>query len=1196
MSAQVKMRVRGSMFRMNLPVRASLKRTTVGLGVCLGWLLFCLPSFAQLNLGRIDGTITDQSGGVIVGAEVTVIDAARGISRPLITDSAGEYSAPSLTPSTYTVRAKFKGFKVVEQNNIAVGVGQDVRVDLSLPPGEQAQTVTVTSQGTEINTSNAQLGGLLPPQELSELPLNGRQYTNLLAFQPGVLPIPGQSVQIVPVNGMRAQDSEWLLDGLEDYNAFSSGGPLIGGSATSGDQATILPLDAIQDVNIVLDPQAEYGWKPGAVVNTGLKSGTNSIHGTAYAFGRDTVFDAKNSFLSPTTPTSLDQLMNFGGSIGGPIKKDKLFYFGNYEGQRYTIGTPKTVQIPSSVSGAGVSGSFPQAIAAMNAAHHPISPLSLNLAGCTSAGVCNPAAGLFTNGLTSSTVPSAVNNVGGSDNFVTKIDYHLNDRNAVNGEYIFGNGNEDISGNGVQPYWKGGSNYRAQIARGVWIWTPNSTWVNEARIGYDRANFPSFPAECIQNLGQPDYATAYGFVSGAGAIPPQCGFPLLTISGFTQLGAAAGTNIMFATKSFTDSVSFTRGKHLIKFGGELYRTTFVGAIKLTNYTGTLSFGTGGVSAFTGATPLEDFLSGVPSTGSLLIGNSQRHIHFDRYAGFIEDDWRFRPRITANLGLRYEYKQPITEQNNLFGNFDPSTPSGLVQQSSGHPVYSPDHKEFEPRLGLVWDVTGKGTTVVRSGFGIQFEVLNLNTLTQTPNGAQLNAVPTGFALHQTNGATIPSPGNIQTGTVTLTGSQLPWAENNPVFSSAASALTCGNGLGQVNPATSTGAANPANPPPCSLAVMDPNFREPYIVNWNLNVQQALTNTLLLSIGYVGNHGTKLGGLIDLNQPAPGSANGATAPTSGNEQIRRPYYNQFPWFSRIVYYSGDMESNYNALQVNLQERASHGLTFTANYAWAHSLDQDSQENSSTVMNGNDLGLEYGNSTYDGRHHFAIEANYNIPGKKSFLQSLEGWQVTSSVNLISAFPYNAADTTSDISGTGELADRWTLVGSPSAFKGGGPSALPCYGATGSSFAQTANCTSGLPAPCVAAAAAEPNGPGGTTGTASLNSKGCYMENGSVIVPPAQGTYGNMGRNVLRQYAFSEWDGSVLKNWKYGERLTTQARVEVFNVLNSREFAAPSSNPSVPSTFGQSQSTPNASAVPNPVIGTGGPRVLQLGLKFIF
>jgi hypothetical protein len=303
-----------------------------------------------------------------------------------------------------------------------------------------------------------------------------------------------------------------------------------------------------------------------------------------------------------------------------------------------------------------------------------------------------------------------------------------------------------------------------------------------------------------------------------------------------------------------------------------------------------------------------------------------------------------------------------------------------------------------------------------------------------------------------------------------------------------------------------------------------------------------------------------------------------------------------------------SYYNALQVTARERATHGLTFLATYTYSHALDQNSSDlGMLRPQDSRNPAPEYGNSNFDIRHRFTFGPSYFIPGRKGFAQMLEGWQLTSTASVFSGRPMNPIDAADDLSGTGQGQDRWTLVGNPHDFSGGfgGGTPIPCFvspTATTGAFAAKVNgtniCTVGLPAACVNAASAEPNGPVGVannTGLASLNRLGCYMMGNAVIVPPAQGTFGSMSRNAIYGLGFWEWDMSIIKSWKIRERITTQFRAEIYNVTNSTQFVAPNATLSAPSTLGQAQATPDV-GVNSPIVGTGGPRKIQFGLKFLF
>src|SRR3984893_2055711 len=268
------------------------------LGGVMGVLLLCLPAFSQGSSGRIVGTVTDQTGGVVSGATVTVTDTERGVTKTLVSNDAGEYNAPTLTPGAYKVRVEAKGFKTIERQNVVLEVGKEVRVDLTVQPGDQVQTITITESVPLVETTNATLGGTLNNSDINDLPLNGRNYQSLLALRPGVMTQPGGGPWTQSTNNVRPDESAWMVDGVINAN-FYDARPIAGMPSPITDGATILPIDAIQEFNLEENPKAEYGWKPGALVNVGIKSGTNTLHGSAYAFGRTDGWDARNYFNPP---------------------------------------------------------------------------------------------------------------------------------------------------------------------------------------------------------------------------------------------------------------------------------------------------------------------------------------------------------------------------------------------------------------------------------------------------------------------------------------------------------------------------------------------------------------------------------------------------------------------------------------------------------------------------------------------------------------------------------------------------------------------------------------------------------------------------------------------------------------------------------------------------------------------------------
>src|SRR6202049_3572162 len=327
-------------------------RALIGVRPLFALLALLAGSFqvcGQGSNGEILGAVTDQSGGNVVGATVTITDVARGVSKTLTTDQAGEYVASDLPPGTYTVRVEAKGFKVFERQNILLEVGKELRVDAVLQTGSQNETITVTEDVPMVDTTTTTLGGTISNEIINDLPLNGRNYQNLLTLRPGTSIYPGGGPWTQTTNGIRPEDTSFIVDGVTDDEAFM-GFSVTNAAAVLGDAATIIPIDAIQEFNTQVNPKAEFGWKTGAITSVGLKSGTNQIHGGAYAFGRSDSFDARNYFDPVGTPKTPVELEQFGGTAGGHIVKDKLFYFGGFEAQRYTVGNALPGHAPTTAS------------------------------------------------------------------------------------------------------------------------------------------------------------------------------------------------------------------------------------------------------------------------------------------------------------------------------------------------------------------------------------------------------------------------------------------------------------------------------------------------------------------------------------------------------------------------------------------------------------------------------------------------------------------------------------------------------------------------------------------------------------------------------------------------------------------------------------------------------------------------------
>ncbi len=1179
--------------------------------------LFSVSALAQSTAGRILGTLTDQSGAAVSGATVVVTDTQRGTSRTVTTDDSGNYAVPDLQPGSYKIHAEAKGFKTAERPSVQIEVATDVRADFALQPGEVTETVTISEEVPLVNATSSTLGGTLSNKEINDLPLNGRNYENLLQLRPGVMRYPGGGFSTTSTDGLRAEDNAYFIDGLFNSEPYS-GQAIVNGAGIAGDSATILPIDAIQEFNTQQNPPAEYGWKPGAVVNVGLKSGTNSVHGTAFMFGRDGAMDARNFFNADPNPKLTRTLEQFGGSFGGAIVKDKAFFFGAYEGQRYNVGNSfGGVTSPSMVSMAtngtclvtptgDCADSIPNAIADLQAANVPISQASLKIAGCALSGstvTCN-GSGFPLNNAQSIAITNGFNNNVHIDNFVGKVDYRLNGRHSINGMYFFGNNSgtvEDFPE--LQQKWLSDIHTRAQVVGGSWIWTPGARWVNEARFGYNRLYQPTLPGD----LNTP--ASAYGLNTGVSG-PYTAGLPRIGFGGYFFPGLGGFKWPKFqgpdSITQFVDHVSYTAGKHAISFGGELHYNKVTNAA-YGNSRGSITF-LGGVAIGTGAgsTPLEDFLAGLPFKSSVEVGNPTLHLHNWAYAGFFQDDYRITKNLTLNFGVRYEFSSVPQEANNLLGNFDPN--AGLVQV--GHQIsslYSPDHKNFGPRAGFAWDILGNGRTVLRGGGGLIYETVNWQSFVAFNNAFGPGSVPTGAPIDASNNT---SGGTITTGNVTVKNflNPIPWdTSGSPLY--GGSTINCYDS-------------------PCPIMTVDRNLTTPYVWNWTLNLQHAFTPNLSLEAAYVGNHGSNLTGIRDINQAPVGSgwpaaavsaciASGYTDPnncapdSTGGEEANRPFANKFPYLANIFQMANVYKSNYNGLQVTLNARNYHGLNMVAGYTYSHASDDvganwDFGYGSGLPQNSYNVGAEYANSDFDIRHRLTLSLTYAIPGRQGYGQMLEGWEINSITTLESPQYWGPIDMGTDAAGTGALPVsppatqpiRWSFyragtaaLGNPADFKSRRGTGIPFYAAGDPS----------MPAGCAASALAVDGGTAGPE-TAALNLFGCYASGNSVMMAPPLGHFGNMGRNMFQDSGFRNFDFSLAKNFHFGEVKRLQFRAEFFNILNHPNFANPYggqngfglNDPSV-QPFGCGCATPDVAAA-NPAVGSGGPRSIQLGAKFIF
>lgn len=1136
-------------------------------------------ALAQTAQGRISGQVTDSTGATVPNATINIENLGTHVSRRLQTNETGDYVATSIDPGVYSMSVEAPGFTKVVRERVQIEVGNDVKIDFHLKIGSINETVEVKDEAPLTEASNAVLSGVLSNKAINELPLQGRDFQNLLPLHPGVQRDPGGGFHTLTSNGNRPDDNNFIIDGATDNDAYY-GETVMNDAGISGTPASTLPLDAIQEFATTEQPGADYGAKPGVLVNIGIKSGTDQMHGTAYYFHRNSAFDARNYFNPSPQPLSALLLHQFGASLGGPIKKKKWFYFVNYEGVRDKVGNPFEVFTPATSSLIG----NPQTIASgIDPTEYSI-PDAEAAAGCPAA--CNPLSlkllSLFPKnpGFTADpNDPSAINydlnNTNREDNLVVKSDYHINDKNTISTRFIYANSNEiEEDTDALGPQWLTTAKPITHVFGIDWTFTPNSSVTNDARFSFNRFY------EKIAPVDSNTPPSAYGLNTGIND-PRLYGLPRINAnnSDFDYLGGNSSwplwTNPSH-TENFSDTVSLIRGKHTLRLGVG-YSHGGVDYLRATEGRGRVDFDS-----------LQSFLTGSVEDWSLQFGEPARNVSLESYNFFAQDDFRITRRVTLNLGVRYDITFPISDKNNLLANFDPT--KGLVQVGDGISQLYPTHyNNVSPRLGVAWDVFGTGKTVVRSGFGMIYIQPSIRTFMFGGGGLNLN--PSGLPKELPDGTTVPGTGNLTTFLVSgADPSLISWNEAGPIF-----------------PVSGTSSNSCSTAVPCTVFAVDPKLDTPYVLNWNLNIQQQITPSMMLQVAYVGNRGVKLYSIVDQNQPNPtiatDPATGCYSSFSDNTpcyQPARPFSTNcpaslgglgtggpcFPYLGFVNTLGNQSSSIYHGLQVTLTKKYSKGLYMVAGYTYAHAIDTaGATSNLADVpQNSLDYAAERGSGDYDLRHRFTFSATYELPGIKSPAQMLQGWQITSLFTAQGGYPMEFYDASADFTGTGEGFnnagnDRWNILGSPKNIKWSQNGPIPFVGPGDAAYS---SCLSAANTPALQESLVE--------------EEGCYVQNGTVMYPNAIGTFGNMGRNIFRGPGFVDLDSSVGKTWKLGERLNLQFRGEVFNVLNHPIYAIGSLRKNLSgSNLGLARATPDVWAS-NPVIGSGGSRHIQLGLKLIF
>ena len=1115
-------------------------------------IVFSVSTNGQTFRGTILGTVTDTSGAAVSAATVSVKNTGTGLLRTVNTSDDGSFNAPELPIGTYSVTVEKSGFKVGVVNGISVEVSTERRADVVLQPGDVSQTVEVSGDTLpQVESTSNTLGGIIESTVVTNLPVNGRDYQKLIFLVPGVAGSPDQitdspgSFGIFSVNGARGRANNFLLDGT-DMNDGYRNDPAINEAGVFGTPATILPIEAIAELRVLSNFEPEYGRSAGGVINIVTKSGTNDFHGTGFEFFRNNALDARNFFNQVGSPQNPFHNNQFGGAIGGPIRRDKTFFFVDYEAMREKGAEASTACVPTA-----------QDIATATAKNGtPVNPVIAALLAKNPWPTPNLPGSCITDGKDGQgpSVPSNIslatpfsNRV---DSAIVKIDHNINEKNLLTGRYYIGDSLQSfplaLVGGGLVPGYNTSTPTRVQLVSISYVSTITPSVVSEARLGWNRFAEGFFPQD---RSFDPTSIGLDTIGSGtANATPYNFGLPKISISGLAPIGADNGDPRQRVDTNwhYIDNISWKHGKHDIRFGYE-FRRTSISQMFNRGFRGTLNF-SNQIDQTTGLvteTALQEFLAGTPTGGSQRQGNTNRNTFENSHAGYIQDSYRWKKNVTLNFGLRYDYFGIMQEKHGNFTNVDTTTGLGvLVGQAR---LYQPDYNNWGPRVSVAWDLTGQGKTVVRAGYGIFYDAFSQDMfMGHLPFNSGFDPGPaySGFGPNPISSANV-NPG--------------PFAAGFPVYNTFASPM--GDAFG-----------------------VDPHIRTPYMQNFNLNFQQELTRKTVFQIGYVGSNGHKLFRFRDINQPTQAEITAADLACGCINDFSVPRRYQiltgFSPFTYINYQESSANSNYNALQTSLRVTDWHGFTSTVNYTWSHSIDDASdgedyvpnasQPNDSTAP----ISSNRGNSNFDVRNRFTWNFVYQFPNHKGSWQRVtDGWGLNGIVTVQSGQPFQLNyNGEGDFDGSGEGFGRPDVVG-PIHY-----SSDPTQFLDLTSFA----------VPCTYPAA-------GGSGTASSCAVGSRH-------------FGNEGRNSLIGPHFRQFDFSLFKDTAITERIKLELRFEAYNLFNHPNFANPYLPSFIADAAqqgiggnGRSLGALHLTATGDvgigyPFLGSGGPRGLQVAAKISF
>jgi len=912
----------------------------------------------QTFRGAINGTVTDPSGGVVPNATVKATESATGIDHATSTTNDGVFAFQDIPLGFYKVTVTATGFPVYTVDKVEVSAGTIYTLNVKLSLQQQTTTVEVSAAALTLDTTTQAQSMTITDTVMDAVPIAGRDFTQLIGVQPGFggINIGGFGA----VNGSRANQVDWQIDGV-DNNDMWHNIPAVNQGGVAGIAGIILPMDSVSEFSSQTQSGAEAGRSAGGTANITIKSGGNDFHGSLYYYNRNEAFAAHSPFFVPTTavpksPPNRNE--NYGFWVGGPIKKNKLFYSVGYEKQDFLIGLAGLTTQPSQawvnlaldiLSNGNNTGKY--------GAYAPVtpSPTSQNLIGPNGYWPQGSTRGSITN------LPATIGNyfspvpaIGYSYNGVVKLDYNINDKHRLFFHWFGGQGNQ-IAPVGLSAALATASSIDSFYYEWAPIHVYNYSLVLNSTLSTRLTNQVLVGANYFNQLFKDNNHTFQPGFGGLNVSPDMHlpGASELQIHGFDGVGVTNPSGRNDITYHVTDNASYVQGKHQMRFGAEI-RFANVNEFYHRRGRGRFTF-TGGEGPWAGcataactalsnsallgnALALADFMAGDVHKSILAVGNPERTVRVNAVNAHFQDSWQITRNFNLNLGLRYEYFGPLHNGDKDLAFFD-AAKGFRVQGVNADSVFPPDRRAFAPRLGFAYHATNYGGWVLRGGVGVYYDQINMNPFLDNhvgSDGVEGNPVlPKPYPLYTTNilGETAYNWDQAMAGS--------PTGFIFPGILSCADPFCLG----------------PNDPPSQGIAVgifsVNQNFRTPYMLNYNLQLEKALGNKVIAQVGYVGSQGRKLSILSDINQ------NGA-----------------FPQFSSVIQISSSGTSNYNALQAQLHTNTWHNLSGALGYTWAHALDEVSEYRGVTLDNAFDKHFDYGNSDYDTRHLFTISMVYDVP----------------------------------------------------------------------------------------------------------------------------------------------------------------------------------------------------------------------------